>query len=202
MKDPRPDQRTIHKAIDTDIVTINAIDFEAIGRDLHRIIAATTGTLHPRPWETPVESTPDGYPASASGSDPGGGGHVTTNTTSVENAAERRRRHRDPVGKLIAAAVDHLATAASHARAIQATLDRIVATQTVDNTTSVTLAAGCWALARVGGWEPVHSTIIIDGQPYALGRWAYDYHRRMGTIPTLAQCRAHVEGRRVYVKAS
>lgn len=189
---------TQHKAIDADLSTIVGVDFEAVARRLHAVVDSTTGANNLRPWEDGANVDPDGFSARASGSDSGGSKSADT-TSSVERVAAARLRHSDPTGDLVAAALVHLANAARSARSIDVVLAKIAATY--GDVANAGPVVGCWALDRVGGWEPVHATIVIDAQSYALGRWAYDYHRRQGTLPTLAQCRAHVGGRRVFVSA-
>lgn len=192
------DPRTLHKNIDNDITTLAAVDLDELGRQLHAIVNATSGAHNLRHWEDPAGAEPDGYPPTASGAD-AGGGHTTSTSTSVERAVDARTRHRDPIARLVDRAIESLANAVDSTRSVAVILATIDKTRA--DAPPAGLAAGCWALNRVGGWEPVHATVIIDGQPYALGRWAYDYQRRLGTLPTLAHCRAHIEGRKVFVKA-
>lgn len=193
----KTDPKTLHRAINADLVALNAIDFETLATQLHTIIDTTTGNHHLRQWETPIDTEPDGYPTTSSGSD-AGGAHTTNTSTSVERAADARTRHRDPIDQLITRALHNLADTVNNARGLAGALAELDTIRT--NKPATGPAAGCWALNRVGGWEPIHATINIDGQPYALGRWAYDYQRRLGTLPPLIHCRAHIEGRKVFVK--
>jgi len=59
---------------------------------------------------------------------------------------------------------------------------------------------GCWALARVASWEPIHATVIIDGDPRPLGKWAWELYRRTGQLPTLTDCRRHLAGQRIVTR--
>lgn len=60
-------------------------------------------------------------------------------------------------------------------------------------------------IARANGpahWEPVHSTTDLGGlldRKYRLGRWAYDFARANGRLPTVAETTSHVGGGRVMV---
>lgn len=69
---------------------------------------------------------------------------------------------------------------------------------------------GCEIVARVkrhrgpAYWEPEHVTSDVNGlldRPYRLGGWAYEFVRKHGRLPNLAETRVHCEGRRVMVKA-
>ena len=64
---------------------------------------------------------------------------------------------------------------------------------------------GCEIVARARDargqpeWEPVFRTSDVDGnlpRPYRLGRWAYDWVRRYGQLPTIDEIRRHLEGRK------
>lgn len=70
---------------------------------------------------------------------------------------------------------------------------------------------GCEVVGRIprgdglpNHWEPVHRTTDIEGllpRPYSLGRWAYDFARRNGRLPSEREATLHVEGRTVMVPA-
>lgn len=69
---------------------------------------------------------------------------------------------------------------------------------------------GCEVVARIvrpdgsRWWEPEHRTTDLGGllpRPFRLGRWAYDFARRTGRLPSEEETRAHLEGRRVRVEA-
>lgn len=57
---------------------------------------------------------------------------------------------------------------------------------------------GCSLLAVVGCWEPVVGQ--VDGRP--VGRWARDFHKRTGVLPSRSQAEAHAQGRRINAKAA
>lgn len=67
----------------------------------------------------------------------------------------------------------------------------------VDNTD------GCDVCHKAGGWEPVHRKNTTVGglldQPVSLGRWAYDFARKLGRLPSKDETLAHLEGRRIRV---
>ena len=61
--------------------------------------------------------------------------------------------------------------------------------------------AGCSVMAQVGVYEPV---LVVApkgmiGKP--LGRWAYGFVLRVGRLPTLDECTARAQGRRVMLPA-
>lgn len=54
-------------------------------------------------------------------------------------------------------------------------------------------------------WEPVHVISNVGGlldRNYRLGRWAYDFIRSTGRLPTRPEIQDHVDGKRVRRKAS
>lgn len=70
---------------------------------------------------------------------------------------------------------------------------------------------GCEVVARVTGagggaaWEPIHVISSVGGlldRQHRLGRWAYDFIRTSGRLPTRQEITAHVAGKRVRRKAS
>lgn len=56
---------------------------------------------------------------------------------------------------------------------------------------------GCEVLAKVDGWEPVYARTTHDGKPRRLGRWAYEFLRATKRLPTQAEARDHLDGKRV-----
>lgn len=190
-----------HRDIDRALASIAATDLADLGRRLHTLV--DLNRAHP--------STPDGYPSSTLGAgtptihahtlDPDG--EITL--TSVEAAANARTTHRDPLERAEQHAVQHLCLAAENLALAEQHLRR--ADQLRANRPDRPDAdPGCWAMARVGGWEPVHRVTdladILDrplDEPRPLGRWAYDFARRVGRLPSIEECRRRRDGRKVMV---
>lgn len=109
---------------------------------------------------------------------------------------------RDPVGDAVEAAAGYLEQAVDSVNALRSTLNRI------DNLASdqdLNPDPMCWAMARVGVFEPAITFSDAKGamnEPKHWGRWALDYALATGQAPTPEQCRAHAEGRKVRLKAS
>ncbi len=178
-----------HRIIDHHLDGLRDVDLARLGNLLHA--AWQTTRDHP--------SRADGYPTSASGADSGGGGRGKSELTSVEAAATRPKTP-DPYDRIVNAAVGYLADAD---RALRACVNRLA---TLDNLRDASelepTVAGCWCLARIGAWEPVSHTVVIDGDPRQLGTWAYRFHRSHGRLPTIDECKRRARGERIYVKAS
>jgi hypothetical protein len=188
-----------HRAINADIAALNAIDWIGLGLQLHTAIESSSINRDLRPWETPITATPDGFPTTASGSDAGGGGTGTTASSVERAAAARTDRRDDPTATAIRSAMMSLTETVQAVRACRGHLVALATER--DASERASIVPGCWALARVGGWEEVHAVTVIAGITYPLGRWAYDFQRRIGLLPTVAQCKLRVEGRKVYAKA-
>lgn len=63
---------------------------------------------------------------------------------------------------------------------------------------------GQWGRTHSRAWAPVHRTGNVGGNlevEMALCRWCYDWVRSTGGLPTYAELAAHVDGRRVKVRA-
>ena len=60
-------------------------------------------------------------------------------------------------------------------------------------------APGCTVMAQVGVWEPGAYTTAGGNLPerMLLGRWAADFVRRTGRLPTRAEAEARAQGRKV-----
>lgn len=176
-----------HRIIDHHLDGLRDVDLARLGSLLHA--AWQTTRDHP--------SRPDGYPTTASGSDTGGRGNAEM--TSVE-AAAARPKVLDPYDKVVRAAMGYLADAD---RALRACVNRLATLDNLrDDSGLEPTVAGCWALARIGSWEPVAHTVVIDGDPRQLGTWAYRFHRSHGRLPTLDECKRRARGDKVYVRAS
>ncbi len=162
-------------------------------------------------------STPDGYPAHGEGGPPnlttGGDGALDpdddeagpTDDTSTERAALARvlgRQLGDPLDRATIAACADLAAALSFLAGLErkvADIGRLRAARDPwqDRPTA------CALMAEVGHYEAalVGTTtlgdLLADEQP--VGRWCYDFARRLGRLPTEDERRAHADGKRVRV---
>lgn len=196
----------LHRRVDRDLAMLAGLDLADLGRLLHEAINVDGAN----------PSTPDGFPSSTAGAPNTGRGvrladpDGEVSWTSVESVGNvlavgsadgvpTRRRPVDEYHTKVAATVDCVANAAQFVRlAVSklAELDQLRA--------GAGLGAGdpgCWAMERIGAWEEVHATVVIDGEPRRLGNWAYRFHRDHGRLPSLAECHARSEGRKVMVKA-
>lgn len=184
------------REIDHHIDGIRSVDLTRLGLDLHR----ACGTTRRNP------SYPDGYPTTASGSDTGGSGNAEL--TSVERAAHQTlgdnirhpaRRKPDAYDRIVYKAADYLRDADHALRAARNQLDQLTKLQ--DATDLPEPDTACWALARIGSWEPATYSVVVDGEPRKLGSWAYKFHRSNRRLPTLDECKRHARGEKIYVKA-
>lgn len=194
--DPR-----LHRRVDRALAVLVELDPSALGRRLHESI--NVDRAHP--------SAPDGFPTSTPGSNPSSGPSVRmelvdgevvrpVKLTSVEQAVERRRGlDPDEYHRKVERAVHLVMSAGEALRAAVVRLDQIDQLRSTSGLTSG--APGCWAMERIGQWEEVHATTVIDGEPRRLSNWAYRFHRDHGRLPTIAECQARAAGRRVYVSA-
>jgi hypothetical protein len=136
---------------------------------------------------------PDGF---SSGSGTGRGSGTPDPTFSHANA----RGLHDPIREHALVALRALDNGVAELLTVQSRLrliDHLV------DVSELNPEPGCSAMAKVGGWEPVHVTTDLGGRlPEAvpLGRWAYDFARATGRLPTRQECQAHRDGKRVRVK--
>jgi hypothetical protein len=150
-------------------------------------------------------SRPDGFPRSASGADrsatTGGGGRVELDEdgqplppvelTSVESAAEARAHHRDRLEQSVLDGVVGLERAISGMQALGAAVAAFGALRKPEPVDTANAEVGCWVLARVGHHEPTYATSTLNGLldvERPVGRWAYDFAREVGRLPTLDEC--------------
>lgn len=146
-------------------------------------------------------TVPDGSPRSSMGGSGGGptvlvdGEHVPV--TTVE-AAVIAREH-PPVDRQRRAVVDAVDALAAALDALRRLEHRLALVDALRSDEDLTPEPGCWAMARVDVWEPVHRKTFVGGEERALGRFAYDFTRRAGRLPTIEECRAHAEGRRIHL---
>lgn len=121
---------------------------------------------------------------------------------SVESAVVARQAHSDAYARGVVVAVRLVADAVTKLNAAAARLDELErARKPLADKVDLDGGPHCWALARVGGHEPLYKHRVIDGEPRPLGRWAYDFATRHDRVPNLTECRQHLTGRKVYVKA-
>lgn len=140
----------------------------------------------------------DGYPTGATGSGQDSGdpvGAVATTNVSTSPA-------KDPLADHVEAAEGYLLQAVTSLGAMRSRLNAI---DRLTDDSDLNPEPGCWAMARVGVYEPAHVMSDAKGaiaEPRPWGRWAHDYVLATGQVPTVEQCRDHAEGRRVKLKAS
>ncbi len=146
----------------------------------------------------------DGFSATSSGfagGGAGGGGEVNDPTSKTAAARVEWGDVRDPLADHTKVAVRALEQAVTSIQVLRSRLDAIDHLGDADD--QVESAPGCWLMGLVGVWEPVHRTGDVGGrlkEARPLGKWAYDFVRTTGELPTREQARAHAEGRRVRVK--
>lgn len=175
-----------HNELDRTLASIRTINLDKLGSDLHAAIE--TARRHP--------STADGHRATASGGNTAGGNSDLTPTEAAASSRETARL--DDYDHTVQTALGYLADAE---RALHAARNRLATLATIQDPGNLRpTQPGCWALNRIGAWEPVHRRTIIDGEPRDLGRWAYDFHRTTGRLPSLDECRRHQDGRKIRVK--
>lgn len=142
-------------------------------------------------------STPDGYPKTTIG---GGGGGGNETATSVEAAViARQQKTRDEHRIEITRAVDAIRNVCDEISRARGALARI---SKMKSDEELNPEPQCAAMARVGTWEPFHRNHTIDNKIVPLGRWAYDFARAMHRMPTIEECKARAEGRRVRINAT
>ncbi|HEV2071090.1 MAG TPA: hypothetical protein VGR26_14970 [Acidimicrobiales bacterium] len=99
-------------------------------------------------------------------------------------------------------AAKHLEQAVVH---FQAFVEQLQAVEQLASDEDLNPEPGCWAMARLRVWEPVHRTSDVGGklsEARPLGLWAYRFVRIAGRLPTVEECRAHAAGRRVRVRVT
>lgn len=136
-------------------------------------------------------NTPDGYGSTTLSGSMGG-----AELTSVEAAASARiaGKTRDPLD-------EHLRRCLAHLESAVTALDLL--TVAVGNLGNIIVdpeeinARRCWAMARVGAKEPFYRRVTIGDSSYDLGRFAWEFYRDTGALPTIQQCRQKALGRRV-----
>lgn len=137
----------------------------------------------------------DGYPSG------GGSGSKGGEVPDPTHAAATGRDPRDLVAEHAKAAATHLEDAVVH---VQGCLRRLDLIEQMTTGADLNPEPICWAMARVGSVEPVHRTSDVGGrlrEARPLGKWAYDFVVHQGRLPTVEECRARAEGRRVRVSA-
>lgn len=185
----------LHRRVDRDLTLLDGLDLIALGRTLHQAINVDRAN----------PSTPDGFRNSTPGANPNAGrgvrladpeGEVTW--TPVESAANRRPQ-RDEYHAKVELVVGYVTDAA---HALRAAVTKLAELEQLRANAGLQAGdPGCWAMERIGKWEDVHATIVIDGEQRKLGNWAYRFWRDHHRLPSMAECTARTEGRRVMVKA-
>ena len=213
--------RRTHRIVDSHIATIANSNITDIARRLHDAIEREA--RHPsRPDGYPTRTTGASAPTGPNGNpvchtcggtgthtdDHGththchtcaGLGYLGGTDTSVERAAEARTHWHDEHHTLTSNAIRHLAHAATGLAALTNILDQIDRLRTPDHQRPDSNYARCWAMDRIGVYEPVFARPDINGQPTPLGSWAYKFWRRHNRLPTIAECEQRAAGKRVRI---
>lgn len=144
----------------------------------------------------------DGHRTSTVAAGSGGGPSVIVDdervaVTGVEAAVISRtesRPRRDELGDAILRAWAHLQSALTALDNFTVALGAVsnVQADPVDND------AKCWVMARVGVTEKAERRIVVDNDVRQCGRWAADFHKVTGRIPTIEECMIRKTGK--YVK--
>jgi hypothetical protein len=203
--------KALHSEIDRAASLLLGLDVETISRRLHELVELDVRN----------PSAPDGFPTQVPGAsvetrpapvlqpcvDP-----ETTELrhpygeicdecapvgwTTVERAGNARRgKDLDEVHRKVEAALGYLTDAAN---ALRGAVNKMADIDKLRDTAGLQSGEpGCWALDRIGAWEPVLHRAMVDGVERPLGTWAYGFYRRNGRIPNRNECREHVAGRRV-----
>jgi hypothetical protein len=163
--------------------------------EANRLVASFAVGIHQFIDRARIGSRRDGWPPSVGNGDGGGAFGETSVESAVIANLEVDQPH-DPTKRDCTRALTIFDRAV---RDMQRACS-LVADQARQGST--VLPAGCWAMARIGHWEPIHRyTVHVNGQAYALGRWAYDFTRNVGRLPTVAECERHSRGQQVRMPA-
>lgn len=199
-----------HDTLNDALLQLGEIDQAELGRRLHALLDLDR-THHSRP---------DGYPTSTPGAEPSSTVAPPRNLSEAppgdrtEAAAWAHGAWRDQIHKQLYDAAVHFIEAANHLRGAY-----IVATRPVPalplakpgKTAPVNNDRQCWIMATIGHHEPAYRVTDFEGAlangvrladgPRPVGRWAYDFVRRSGRLPSDIEKRAHAQGRNVNVPA-
>lgn len=206
-------EKEAHAQVDRALAMLSRIDLVEFGRRLHSMVNV----------ELSNPSRPDGYPSSTPGAvedtkpapaprpcfeDLGNGERVLRHPvgetcdecvalrsrSTVETAVVARdaQREVDEFARKLEAALQYVEQASS---SMQAAVNKLAEVDRLRASAGLTPGApGCWALARIGAWEPVlHEVVVDDGSKVGVGRWAWNFRRSQGRLPNREECRAHVE---------
>lgn len=208
--------RRAHRIVDSHIATIGRSNLIDIARRLHDAIerearhpsrpdgypTRTPGASAPTgPGSNPICPTCNGTTTTTNCPDCDGLGYLGGTDTSVERAAEARHHWHDEHHTLTRNAIRHLTRAATDLAALNNILDQIDRLRTPDRQRPDSNYARCWAMDRIGVYEPVLARPNINGQPTPLGSWAYKFWRRHQRLPTIAECEQRAAGKRVRIGA-
>lgn len=215
---PEDQARGLHAGIDRSLSVLSSIDVVELGRKLHELVALdVSNPTAPDgfPTSTPgasVEGRPSSGPVACVDPKTGDMRHDFGETCEhceptagwpVERAVEvRQSRALDEVHMKLELALGYLGDAAN---ALKGALNKAAEVERVRATAGLQPGApGCWALERIGAWEPVLHRVLVEGQERPLGSWAYKFYRRNGRVPNRNECREHVDNPsgRVRVEAS
>lgn len=198
-----------HREVDRSLAVLTAIDLAKLGRRLHELVSVDVAN----------PSSPDGYARATPGAsvetapaqivracvgDDGALRHEfggscdfcsRVTLTPVEGAVSALQgRQVDEYHRKVEAALGYLEDAANALRAAVAKISDVDKLR--DAAGLADGEPGCWALERVGAWEPVLHRAVVEGVERPLGTWAYGFYRRNGRVPNRRECTDHVAGAR------
>ena len=147
-------------------------------------------------WPSRADGHRRTVPGASPATGPSGPNDIHLNT--VEAAAASRLAGDDHDTAVILDALANIEKAAHLLHAALRNLDQI-RTRRGGRLLPAPAPPTCWAMAQADprGRYPVRCTIDIDDQTYPLSRWAYDWYRRHGRLPTADECRQRLDGRNV-----
>lgn len=201
--------KRLHEAINTDVAYLAAFNFEKLGQRLHNLleIDLTTGWREDSLPKQVVGASPTTSRAPTNNCEECEGTFLVkgaqcdncgpTARRPVEAAAQGRQR--DEVHATVRLVIQMITEAKVLMGRAMFDLDNLDKLRN-DNTATST-EPGCRAIERVGGWEPIYRRTVIDGDVWPLGEWAYKFLLRLNRLPNEQECRAHLRGERIMVKA-
>jgi hypothetical protein len=198
--------KPLHAEVDRAVAVLASVDLVELGRKLHEMVSVDVRT----------SSAADGFPKSVPGASPSTRpaptpepcvdpktrrwrhelGEVCDECTPVmlnpvERAVSARAgRDLDEYHRKLEAALGYLSDAAN---ALRGAINKLADVDRIRDTAGLQPGdPGCWALERIGAWEPVLHRVVVDGVERPLGTWAYGFYRRNGRVPNRHECKDHV----------
>lgn len=205
---PDHQARELHAMVDRLVSVLSSIDATKLGRKLHELVALDVSN----------PTSPDGFPTSTPGASvegrPSSGPVACVDPTTgdmrhdfgetcehceptagwpVERAVQARQgRALDEVHTKLELALGYVSDATN---ALSAAVNKMADIDRIRDAAGLKDGEpGCWALGRIGAWEPVLHRVTIAGEERGLGSYAYYFYRREGRVPSEPECLKHVAG--------